>query len=522
VYSFQEQIGFPILSVIIFLPALGGALMYLMRGRPRWYKPTAVAAAGATFALTLVLIGYFDRYTADMQFVENVPWIERLGISYHMGIDGISLLMVFLTALLSLIIMPASWRYVKDREMVFFSMFLFLETGMLGVFCARDLFLFYIFWEVMLIPMYFIIGVWGGPRRVYAAVKFFLFTLAGSLLMLVAIVGIAWLARPNQFAAPVFDLDTLSQAVFSVRVQYLAFLAFFIAFAIKVPMWPVHTWLPDAHVEAPMAGSVILAGVLLKVGGYGIIRLCLPLFPDAAAFFAPYIIILSIIAIIYGALVSLAQKDLKKLVAYSSVSHMGFVTAGIFALSAVGIEGAVMVMFSHGLLTGALFLMVGFLYERLHTREIAAMRGLASPFPVMAAFLLFFTLGSLGLPGLSGFVGEFLSLVAVFSFSKPMGVVAAMGIILAAAYLLWMFQRVMFMKRDDGEEEDWKKLPDFSLREIGSLLPLGLLAVWAGVYPNTFLDLIGPSSRQLADRLAPYVAEGGNTLYHIFASLGGM
>ena len=496
--------------------------MFLMRGRPGWYKTTALVAAGSTFILSLVMISFFDKYTAEMQFVEKVPWIERLGIYYSMGVDGISILMILLTTLLSLIIIPASWRYVKDRELTFFAMFLFLETGMLGVFCARDLFLFYVFWEVMLIPMYFIIGVWGGPRRVYAAVKFFLFTLAGSLLMLVAIVGIAWLARPNVYAAPVFDIEALSHVVFSARVQYLAFLAFFIAFAIKVPMWPVHTWLPDAHVEAPTAGSVILAGVLLKVGGYGIIRLCLPLFPDAAVTFAPYIIVLSLVAIIYGALVSLAQKDLKKLVAYSSVSHMGFVTAGIFAFSLVGIEGAIMVMFSHGLLTGALFLMVGFLYERVHTREIAAMGGLASPFPVMAAFLLFFTLGSLGLPGLSGFVGEFLSLVAIFSFNKAMGVIAAVGIILAAAYLLWMYQRVMFMKRDDNAVKGWKKLPDFNLREIGSLLPLAFLAIWAGVYPNTFLELIGPSSQHLADRMAPYVAEGGNTLYNIFASLGGM
>lgn len=517
-YDFQEQIGLPILTVIVFLPTLGALLMFLMRKRPTWYKSTALAAASGTFVLTLVLFAYFDKFTADMQFVEKVTWIESLGISYHLGVDGISVLMILLTALLTVIIIPASWNYVKKNELIFFASFLFLETGMLGVFCARDLFLFFVFWEVMLIPMYFIIGLWGGPRRVYAAVKFFLFTLAGSLLMLIAIVAIAYIARIGTFGTPVFDLGLLEHAVFSKQVQFWAFLAFFIAFAVKVPMWPLHTWLPDAHVEAPMAGSVILAGVLLKVGGYGMLRFCLPLFPDAAVIFVPYIMILSLIAIIYGAMVSLAQKDLKKLVAYSSVSHMGFVTAGIFAFTVTSIEGAIMVMFSHGLLTGALFLLVGYLYERTRTREIAAMGGLASPFPVMAGFLLFFTLGSLGLPGLSGFVGEFLSLVGIFAYNKAIGAVAAVGIILAAAYLLWMFLRVMFMKT---REDKWFSLPDFSLREIGTLLPLGILAVWAGVYPNTFLELIEAPSTRLADKMAPYAAEGSKTLSDIFALLGG-
>ncbi len=517
-FTYQEQIGFPILTVLIFLPTLGGLLMLLMRGRPRWYKTTAMATTAATFILSLVMLARFDSLSANMQFTEKLTWVERLGISYHLGVDGISVLLILLTTLLSAIVIPASWNYVKERELIFFAMFLFLETGMLGVFCARDLFLFYIFWEVMLIPMYFIIGVWGGPRRIYAAIKFFLFTLAGSLLMLIAIVAIAYIAREGPFSTPVFDMDLLESAVFSSSVQYWAFLAFFIAFAVKVPMWPVHTWLPDAHVEAPMAGSVILAGVLLKVGGYGILRICLPFFPDAAVAYTPYIIILSLIAIIYGAIVSLAQKDLKKLVAYSSVSHMGFVTAGIFAMSVIGIEGAIMVMFSHGLLTGALFLMVGYLYERLHTREIASMGGLAAPFPVMAAFLLFFVLGSLGLPGLSGFVGEFLSLLGVFAYSKVLGAIAATGIILAAAYLLWMFLRVMFLKL---RKDEWFELSDFSLREIGTLAPLAALAVWVGVYPNTFLQLIEPPATQLAEKMAPYVAEGSGTLHDIFASLGG-
>ncbi len=518
-YSFQSQIGFPILSVMTFLPTLGAvAMLLLMRGRPRLYKFTALAATGATFILSLLMLAKFDQYTADFQFIEKVNWIHRLGASYHMGVDGISVLLILLTTLLSLIIIPASWNYIKDRELGFFASFLFLETGMLGTFCARDLLLFYVFWEIMLIPMYFIIGVWGGPRRIYAALKFFLFTMAGSVLMLVAIVGIAYLARPNQYAPPVFDLDQLQNAVFSFPVQMAAFLAFFIAFAIKVPMWPLHTWLPDAHVEAPTAGSVILAGVLLKMGGYGIIRFCIPLFPDAVAASIPYILILSIIAIIYGALVSLVQKDLKKLVAYSSVSHMGFVTGGIFAFSVIGLEGALLVMFSHGLLTGALFLMVGFMYERLHTREISAMGGLASPFPVMAAFLLFFTLGSLGLPGLSGFIGEFLSLLGLFTYNKAMAVVAAAGIILAAAYLLWMYLRVMFTETRD---QKWFRLSDLSLREIASLAPLAGLAVWVGVYPNTFINIIHPSASHLIDHMSPYLAQHGDFLTRIFASLGG-
>jgi NADH-quinone oxidoreductase subunit M len=519
-HGFEEQIGIPILTVVTFLPSLGALIMLLFRGKPVVYKTVALATAGITLALTVAMLFPFDESYPGMQFIEKVDWIKRMGISYHMGIDGISLMLMLLTALLSVIIIPASWNYVKGKkELAFFAAFLFLETGMLGVFAARDMFLFYIFWEIMLIPMYFIIGVWGGPRRIYAAVKFFLFTLAGSLLMLVAIVAIAYAARGlNPFGTPVFDMDVLEGTAFSYPLQMFAFAAFFIAFAVKVPMWPLHTWLPDAHVEAPMAGSVILAGVLLKVGGYGILRVCLPFFPNAAVDYAPYIIILSIIAIIYGAMVSLVQKDLKKLVAYSSVSHMGFVTAGIFALNVIGIEGAVLVMLSHGLLTGALFLMVGFLYERLHTREIADMGGLASPFPVMAAFFLFFVLASLGLPGLSGFIGEFLSLLGVFAYDKALGAIAAVGIIFAAAYLLWMYMRVMFTgTRDDS----WFKLSDLSLREIVSLLPLAVFAVWMGVYPNTFIEYIEPTSTRLAERLGPLMEDGGSSISNFFTMFGG-
>ena len=373
-----------------------------------------------------------------------------------MGVDGIAALLLFLTTLLGVIVIIGSWNYVKDREMGFFISLLLLQVGMIGVFCATDLFLFYVFWEAMLVPMYFIIGIWGGPRRIYAAIKFFLFTLVGSLLMLVAIIVVVYYVKDTRRWGSRSTSRSSAGRSTPYDLQFWAFLAFFLAFAIKVPMFPLHTWLPDAHVEAPTAGSVILAGVLLKMGGYGMLRFCLPFFPDAAVTFIPYVVVLSVIAIVYGALVSLVQKDLKKLVAYSSVSHMGFVTAGIFAAIAVvgnaaGMEGAILVMFSHGLLTGALFLMVGYLYERTHTRQIADMALLARPLPIMAGFFLFFAFGSAGLPGLSGFVGEFLSLLGLFVYSHWLAAIAAIGVILAAAYLLWMFQRMMFNDRGDED-----------------------------------------------------------------------
>jgi NADH-quinone oxidoreductase subunit M len=376
------------------------------------------------------------------------------------------------------------------------------------VFMATDLFLFYVFWEAMLVPMYFIIGIWGGPRKIYAAIKFFLFTLVGSLLMLIAIIVVVYYVQGHGASGLTFDIQELSRQVYPYQLQFWAFLAFFVAFAIKVPMFPVHTWLPDAHVEAPMAGSVILAGVLLKMGGYGMLRFCLPFFPDAAVTFIPWVAALSVIAIVYGAMVSLVQKDLKKLVAYSSVSHMGFVTAGIFASialagNAAGMEGAIMVMFSHGLLTGALFLLVGFVYERTHTRQIADMGMLATPLPVFAGFLLFFALGSLGLPGLSGFVGEFLSLLGLFQYSHWLAAIGALGVILAAAYLLWMFQRTMFNDRGDDDVKPAFSLSDLNAREIASLMPLVVFAIWVGVYPNTFLDFLHVPVHEILARVLP-------------------
>jgi NADH-quinone oxidoreductase subunit M len=506
--SWSDQIGFPVLTVITFLPLAGVLLILLVgRGRPQVYKVISLVATLAAFVLSAWTLVVFKVKLPGMQFAESVDWIAPLNIKYGMGVDGIALLLVFLTTLLGVVVIVASWNYVKDREMGFFISLLLLQVGMVGVFCATDLFLFYVFWEAMLIPMYFIIGIWGGPRRIYAAIKFFLFTLIGSLLMLLAIIVVVYYVK-DQTGLLTFDIQALSKTVYSYNLQYWAFLAFFVAFAIKVPMFPVHTWLPDAHVEAPTAGSVILAGVLLKMGGYGMLRFCLPFFPDAAVTFIPWVVGLSVVAIIYGALVAMMQKDLKKLVAYSSVSHMGFVTAGIFAGialvgNAAGIEGAILVMLSHGFLTGALFLMVGFLYERTHTRQIADMGSLAKPLPILAGFLLFFSFGSAGLPGLSGFVGEFLSLYGLFEYSRWMAAVAALGVIFAAAYLLWMFQRTMFNDRGDGEVKPAFALKDLGAREIVSLVPLVVFVIWMGVYPQTFLEFLHVPVQVILDRVTP-------------------
>jgi NADH-quinone oxidoreductase subunit M len=526
--SWSDQAGFPLLSAITFLPlagvlvilALAGLRSLSLRGVPQtdgdrartlWpttYKTISLVVTLAAFALACFMMLRFDTGAAGMQFVEDVRWIPQFNIHYSTGVDGIAALLLFLTTLLGFIVIIASWYYVKEREMGFFISLLLLQVGMSGVFIATDLFLFYVLWEAMLVPMYFIIGIWGGPRRIYAAIKFFLFTLVGSLLMLVAIIAVVYYVDRHTGTGLTFDIQQLSRQVYPYQLQVAAFLAFFLAFAIKVPMWPFHTWLPDAHVEAPTAGSVILAGVLLKMGGYGILRFCLPFFPDAAVAFVPYIAVLSVIAILYGAFVAMVQKDLKKLVAYSSVSHMGFVTAGIFASialagNAAGMEGAILVMFNHGILTGALFLLVGFLYERTHTRDIASMGMLAKPLPVLAGFFLFFSLGSLGLPGLNGFVGEFLSLLGLFEYSRLLAAIGAVGVILAACYLLWMFQRVWFNDRGDDEVTPAISLRDFGLREIVSLLPLVAFAIWAGVYPDSFLQYLHVPVQELLDKVGP-------------------
>jgi NADH-quinone oxidoreductase subunit M len=505
--GWRAQIGFPILSLITYIPLLAALVIWIFgKGRPTFYKTLSLAATFAALVLAVVMLFKFDTTNAAMQFAENFTWVSHFNIHYGFGIDGIAALMILLTTLLGFIVIIASWNYIKDRERGFFTTLLLLQTGMTGVFCATDLFLFYVFWEVMLVPMYFIIGVWGGPRKIYAAIKFVLFTLVGSLLMLVAIVVVVYYTYNHSAGGITFNIQELSRQTFPYDLQLWAFFAFFAAFAIKVPMFPVHTWLPDAHVEAPTAGSVILAGVLLKMGAYGMLRFCLPFFPDAAVAYIPYVAVLSVIAIVYGALVSMMQKDLKKLVAYSSVSHMGFVTAGIFAAIALagnaqGMEGAILVMFSHGILTGALFLMVGYLYERTHTRQIAEMGQLAKPLPILAGFFLFFVLGSLGLPGLSGFVGEFLSLLGLFAYSHWLGAIAATGVIFAACYLLWMYQRVLFNDRGDDEVKPAISLKDFSPREIASLVPLVVFAVWVGVYPQTFLNFLHVPVQTILDRV---------------------
>jgi NADH-quinone oxidoreductase subunit M len=511
--GWQQQIGFPILSVICYLPLVAVVVALFTKSRPIVYKVACLAVTVAAFILSIVMLFSLDTKASGMQFSETFSWIPRFHIQYGFGVDGISALLVFLTTLLGFIVIISSWNYVKDRERGFFISLMLLQVGMVGVFLATDLFLFYVFWEAMLVPMYFIIGVWGGPRKVYAAIKFFLFTLVGSLLMLVAIIAVVLWVNANTDLGLTWNIQVLSHQFLPYHLQFWAFLAFFLAFAIKVPMFPLHTWLPDAHVEAPTAGSVILAGVLLKMGGYGMLRLCLPMFPSAAYDFVPFVVVLSIVAIIYGALVAMMQKDLKKLVAYSSVSHMGFVTVGIFAAIAIAgnpqaMEGAILVMFSHGLLTGALFLLVGFLYERTRTREIAGMGQLAKPLPILAGFFLFFTLGSLGLPGLSGFSGEFLSLLGLFQYSHAAAAVGALGVILAACYLLWMYQRVLFNDRGDSEiMPSALELRDFGFKEIASLAPLVVFAVWVGVYPDTFLNLIHVPVQDILHRATPVIAQ---------------
>jgi NADH-quinone oxidoreductase subunit M len=473
-----------ILSAVTFLPVLGAALIFLLpRRREGLVKVTALATSLVTFVVSVPLFTRFDASLSDYQFVEQRAWMPTLGVSYHLGVDGISLLLVLLTTFLMPLVLLSSWRSIERRWKEFAITMLLLETGMLGVFVALDLFLFYIFWEAMLIPMYLIIGIWGGPNRVYAAVKFILYTLAGSLLMLVAILALYFL-HGAATGAYTFDLPVLVRYVLPAgRAQNLMFLAFALAFAIKVPMWPFHTWLPDAHTEAPTPGSVILAGVLLKMGTYGFLRFCLPLFPQATMTFAPWMFWLAVIGIIYGAWVSTAQADMKKLVAYSSVSHLGFVVLGLFTLNPQGMVGAIIQMVNHGLSTGALFLIVGMLYERRHTRLIADFGGLWSVVPALSALFLIVTFSSIGLPGLNGFVGEFLILVGAFQVDRPAAVLATSGIIFAAVYLLWMYQRVIF---GEVTHEENRRLPDLSLREWVILVPVLVFIVWIGVYPVAF------------------------------------
>jgi NADH-quinone oxidoreductase subunit M len=495
--------GIPILTIVTFVPLVGAIVLGLLPAR--FARPIALATALLAWSFSLVLAAGFASGTTGFQFVEQVSWIPAFGIDYKLGVDGLSLALVVLTTTLTWISILASFNPIQTRIKEYMISFLILEVGMTGVFLALDTFLFYIFWEVVLVPMYLIIGIWGGANRIYATIKFVLYTLVGSLLMLVAILATAFAFQAGHGGSwtGAFDYEVLRSyagtAGFADNLQLLAFAAFFLAFAIKVPMFPFHTWLPDAHVEAPTAGSVILAGVLLKLGGYGFIRFSLGLYPEASHTYAPLIIVLSLIAIIYGAVVALVQPDLKKLVAYSSVSHMGFVTLGIFVFQQQAMQGAILQMVNHGLITGALFLLVGVIYERTHDRTIAKMGGLAALTPVYAAIFGFFVFASAGLPGLSGFVGEFLTLVGSFAVNPWFAVVATFVMILSAAYLLWMYQRVV-----TGEPSAFllglgSHLTDITPTEILTLAPLGALVVVFGFFPGIVLNLIsGPATTALA------------------------
>ncbi len=490
-----------LLNLVVFLPALGALAIALLLGKERaseirWAANIIVLV---DFLASLLLLRGFDFGTAELQYVTRLSWIPSIGVEYFTGIDGISLTLILLTTLLGSIALLSSWTYITSRIKEYYIFLLLLQTGMLGVFISFDFFLFYIFWEVMLVPMYFLIGIWGGKNRLYAAIKFFLYTLAGSVLMLVAILALYFY---NHSVTGEWTLNVLSYYQLSIPpdLQWWVFLGLFFAFAIKVPMWPFHTWLPDAHVQAPTAGSVILAGVLLKMGTYGFIRFSLPILPDASLQFAPFIAVLSIIAILYGALVALMQKDWKSLVAYSSVSHMGFITLGIFALNPLGLQGGLFQMLAHGVSTGGLFLIVGLAYERTHTREIAAYGGLGQVMPVFATLFAILALSSMGLPGLNGFIGEFLILIGSFEWNPVYTYWAVWGIVLAAAYLLWLYQRVMF---GELKSDKLAALQDLNLREVMTLLPLALLAVWMGLYPQPLLRTLEPPVNAIIERVHP-------------------
>jgi NADH-quinone oxidoreductase subunit M len=482
----------PILSVVTFLPVVGALLVYISRGddeagrrNSRWI---ALWTTLITFAVSVILVWRFDASQPDFQFVEKASWLAS-GITYHMGVDGISLPFVILTTALMPFCIIASWRSVTMRVREYMMAFLILETLMVGTFAALDLVLFYLFFEGGLIPMFLIIGVWGGPRRVYASFKFFLYTLLGSVLMLLAIMALYWNAGTT-------DIPALMHTAVPRSLQTWAWLAFFASFAVKMPMWPVHTWLPDAHVEAPTAGSVILASILLKMGGYGFLRFSLPMFPLASHDFAPLIFTLSVIAIIYTSLVALMQEDIKKLIAYSSVAHMGFVTMGIFAGTTQGVAGGVFQMISHGIVAGALFLCVGIIYDRLHTREITAYGGLVNRMPLYALVFMVFTLANVGLPGTSGFVGEFMTLIGTFKVSIPTAAFATTGVILSAAYTLWLYRKVVFGALT---KPSLASIKDLTFREGLVMMPLVALTILFGFYPKPVLDMSASSVQQLVN-----------------------
>ena len=483
-----------LLTLLLVLPAAGFLIALLIpRSSAQGSRVWALFISLVTFVVSLALPVMFDRNTAGEQFSLNVPWITTPDIHYYVGVDGIGLWLVVLSTFLTPICVLISWRYIQNRAKEFYAFLLLLEVGLIGVFIAQDLFLFYVFWEVSLVPMYFLVGIWGHERRIYAAVKFFLFTMAGSVLMLVAIIYLY--NRAGTFSYPALvEMLQAGRLSFAPTEQLLLFLAFFVAFAIKVPLFPLHTWLPDAHVEAPSAGSVMLASVMLKMGTYGILHFCLPLFPSASRTCAPWIVVLAIIGIIYGALVSLVQPNMKKLVAYSSVSHLGFVVLGIFSFTQLGFDGAVYQMLNHGISTGALFVLVGLLYERRHSLEIADYGGVATAAPWLSTAFLITTLASIGLPTLNNFVGEFLVLQGAAITNYTWAIWAAIGVILSACYMLWLYQRV-FYGEVTGEVRS--HLPDLNLREWAVVVPLIAMMVWMGVYSQTFLPAVGKTTARV-------------------------
>jgi NADH-quinone oxidoreductase subunit M len=494
------MVDWPILTAVTFLPLVGVLLILFIRDEGeaarKNIRSIALITTVVTFLLSLLIWIGFDTANPGFQMVEKTDWLDS-GISYHMGVDGISMLFVILTTFLMPLCILASWEAIDKRVKDYMIAFLLLETLMIGVFCALDIVLFYVFFEGGLIPMFIIIGVWGGKRRVYASFKFFLYTLLGSVLMLLAIMAMLWQSGTT-------DITELLKYDFPANMQIWLWLAFFASFAVKMPMWPVHTWLPDAHVEAPTAGSVILAAILLKMGGYGFLRFSLPMFTEASEFFAPFIFTLSVVAIVYTSLVALMQEDMKKLIAYSSVAHMGYVTMGTFAMNQEGIQGAIFQMLSHGLVSGALFLCVGVIYDRMHTREIAAYGGLVNNMPKYAVVFMIFTLANVGLPGTSGFVGEFLTLVGIFKVNTWVALFATFGVILSAAYALWLYRRVIYGALT---KESLKSMLDLSAREKLIIYPLVLLVIFFGVYPAPILDATAAS----VDALVNSISTGGTT-----------
>ena len=493
----------PLLSIAIWLPVVGAALLMLINNRDGardgLVRKLALGVSLATFAATLVLWAAFDGSAtgAEFQFEERLRWIPAFEIEYYLGIDGISLMLMILTGFLTPIALLSSWESVQMKIKEFSIFMLLLEAAMLGVFAALDIFLFYVFWDFVLIPMYFLIGIWGYDRRIYAAVKFILYTMAGSVLMLVAIIGLSWVHH-DLTGVYSFDLLRLYQLDVEDTLQYWFFLAFALAFVIKVPLFPFHTWLPDAHVEAPTPGSVILAGVMLKMGAYGLIRFAFPLFPEAALYFAPYLAVLAVIAIVYGALVAMVQPDMKKLVAYSSVSHMGFVVLGIAAMNVQGVQGATYQMLAHGISTGGLFCLVGMLSDRRHTRLISEYGGIKKIVPRLTAASLIITLASIGLPGMNGFIGELLIMLGAFRWDPRFVVIAGLGVILSAVYMLWMFQRVYYGEVTNAHN---RTMPDLSVREWAIVGPLAALAILMGVFPNLFLKPMEPAVTRIVQRV---------------------